>query len=363
MNGKPTANPLKSIAQLVQKELQEQSAERFIANTKLLNKNARKNNMGFSDSEIEIPDFPKNSSMESTRSIRKSKAQPANDSDNPADWKDSKEETDTSSPIESPGSIYDSMPDGTPGEEPLTNEEAALQLALAIRKGHEKGRPDIDWHLVKVLFVYGGWSYDRISSECNVTYSLVRLYGRKGRWLEARNSYRAEQAQAIAEKMALEENRLRDWQVMKRRQAGIDGLAWFTKAISNLRDDASPESIAKLGGLLDRMLSSVTGLVPVEQPSGGSVNVRVENNVGASSYAPNSPQAKLSAVWEKKLGENDQDHTLRIAFVIRDLYLECERAGLYSNMILDAESQRQAKLRNRLGLEEEDYMPANVVEA
>ena len=74
-------------------------------------------------------------------------------------------------------------------------------------------------------------------------------------------------------------------------------------------------------------------------------------------------QAKLSAVWEKKLGENDQDHTLRIAFVIRDLYLECERAGLYSNMILDAESQRQVKLRNRLGIEEDDYMPANIVES
>ena len=363
MNAKPKANPLQSIAQLVQKEFQEQSAERFIANTNILNKNSRQNKMGFSNTEIEIPDFPKTSSMESTRSIRKNETVNVNDSDDPSDWKDSKEETETLDPIESAGSIYTMMPDGTPGEEPMTNEEAALQLALAIRKGHEKGKPDIDWHLVKVLFVYGGWSYDRIASECNVSYSLVRLYGRKGRWLDARNSYRAEQAQAVAERMALEENRLRDWQVMKRRQAGIDGLAWFTKAISNLRDDASPESIAKLGGLLDRMLSSVTGLAPVEQPSGGSVNVRVENNVGSSQYAPDSPQAKLSAVWEKKLGENDQDHTLRIAFVIRDLYLECERAGLYSNMILDAESQRQVKLRNRLGIEEDDYMPANIVES
>ena len=90
MNAKPKANPLQSIAQLVQKEFQEQSAERFIANTNILNNNSRKNKMGFSNTEIEIPDFPKTSSMESTRSIRKNETVNFNDSDDPSDWKDSK---------------------------------------------------------------------------------------------------------------------------------------------------------------------------------------------------------------------------------------------------------------------------------
>jgi len=351
-NNKTTANPLPNIAQLIRKEFQEQSAQKFLNSTNLSNGNSRKNMMS-SDQEVEIPDFPKLASMESTRSIRKNISETKkNDPEDPSSWESKPEEEDGISAIEPSGSIYDAMPDGTPGEEPMSPEESALQLALAIRKGHEKGKPDVDWHLVKVLYVYGGWSYDRISSECNISYSLVRLYGRKGRWVDARNSYRAEQAQAIAEKLALEENRLRDWQVMKRRQAGIDGLSWFTKAVANLRDEASPESLAKLGGLLDRMLSSVTGLSPVEQAAGAAVNVRVENNVATLPYAPNSPQAKLAAVWEKKPEETDQDHTIRIAYVIKDLYLECERAGLYSSLILDEESKRQSKLRNRLGIEE-----------
>ena len=349
-NGKPAgANPLPSIAQIIQKEFQQQNSEKFKSQTNILNKGARKNKMS-DPSEVEIPNFPKPQAMESTRSIRQNIEKPkTNDPDNPESWSSTADEDDTVSEIDAPGSIYDMMPDGTPGEEPMTNEEAALQLALAIRRGHDKGKPDIDWHLVKVLYVYGGWNYERISTECNISYSLVRLYGRKGRWVDARNSYREEQAQNAAERIALQENRLRDWQMMKRRQAGIDGLSWFTKAVSNLRDDASPESLAKLGGLLDRMLSSVSGLTPVEQP-GGAVNVRVENTVNQLPYSPDSPQAKLAAVWEKKQEESDTDHTIRIAYVIRDLYLECDRAGLYNTVVLNDEEKRQTKLLDRLGI-------------
>lgn len=259
------------------------------------------------------------------------------------------------SELDAEGLIYYDLPDGTPGEEPLSPEEAALQLALAVRKGHEKGKPDIDWYLVKLLYVYGGWTYERISNECNISFSLVRINGRKGRWPEARDAYRSEQAQKVQERLALEEDRLRDWQIIKRRQAGIDGLNWVVKALSNLRDDASPESIAKLGGLVDRMLSSVTGLAPVEGAP-GAVNVSVQNNnlSVSSQYPSNSPQAKLAAVWEKKVGETDGDHTRRLALTIRDLYIECDRAGLYEDLKLDPESQRQLKLRNRLGLSEID---------
>lgn len=263
-------------------------------------------------------------------------------------------EWDSESALENGGSIYDDMPDGTPGETPLSPEEAALQIALAVRRGHEKGKPDIDWYLVKSLYVYGGWTYERIANECNIAFSLVRLNGRKGRWPESRESYRAEQARKVQERLAIEEDRLRDWQIIKRRQAGIDGLNWITKSVANLGDSPSPEAIAKLAPILDRLLSSVTGLAPVEgTPGGVSVSVSNNNNV-AVAYPTNSPQAKLAAVWQKKVGETEEDHTRRLALTIRDLYLECERAGLYENLKLDPESQRQVRLRDRLGLEASD---------
>ena len=103
---------------------------------------------------------------------------------------------------------------------------------------------------------------------------------------------------------------------------------------------------------MDRMLSSVTGLSPVEgAPGGPGVNVNVQTNTfSVGQFPANSPQAKLAAVWERKVGENDEDHTRRLAFTIRDLYLECERAGLYDDLKLDPESQRQIRLRDRLGV-------------
>ena len=296
---------------------------------------------------VPLPVLSSEDRMQSRRKIKdESIVVRKNDDDIPAPEKN---ELNTSDEIENVGTIYSDMPDGTPGEDPLTPEEAALQLALAVRKGHEKGKPDIDWYLVKLLYVNGGWTYERIANECNVSFTLVRLNGRKGRWPEARESYRQEQSQKVQERMALEEDRLRDWQIMKRRQAGIDGFNWLVKAMSNLRDDASPESIAKLGGLIDRMMSSVTGIAPVEGAP-GAVSVQVQNNIGATNYASNSPQAKLAAVWTKKTGETDDDHTRRLALTIRDLYLECDRAGLYEDLKLDTEGQRQMRLRNRLGL-------------
>lgn len=306
--------------------------------------------------EVPLPPLPADDRMQSKRRSRpdidaKAVALVAANTDMPPPPDDG--ENDNDDVIIQSGSIYSDFADGTPGEEPLSPEEAALQIALAVRKGHEKGKPDIDWHLVKMLYVYGGWTYERVSSECNISFSMVRLNGRRGRWPEARERYREEQAQKVQEKLALEEDRLRDWQIIKRRQAGIDGLNWFVKAISNLRDDASPESIAKLGGLMDRMLSSVTGLAPVEGAPGVSgVNVNVQTNTfNTGAFAPNSPQAKLAAVWERKTGETDEDHTRRLALTIRDLYIECDRAGLYDNLKLDPESQRQMRLRDRLGLQ------------
>ena len=346
-------NPIESIAQLVQREFREKAEKKLIDSTKLLSGNKRITSI---EDEIEIPFLPTNNkNRRVSRPDSPPKKEKPNTSENPLDWKETSDELDVTSPIEAEGSIYDEFPDGTPGETPLTSEESAFQLALAIRKGHEKGRPDIDWHLVKVLYVYGGWGYEQISRECNISVHMVRLWGRKGRWPEGRDSYRTEQSQKVAEKLALEEERLKDWQILKRKQAGMDGLAWFAKAVSNLRDDASPESLAKLGGLLDRMLSSVTGLSPVEQASGG-VNVRVENNnasLGAGSYPPNSPQAKLAAAWERKSEESDREHTRRLAFVIRDMYMECERAGLYAEFELEGEMKRQNRLRSRLGLIEQ----------
>jgi len=349
-------NPMDSIAKIVQREFEKKATKEFLEKTNLTAPEKKSKTIAF-EAPDDFPPMPSMNGYQSKRSVREDRPVALrNPSDNPLDWKESADEIDELNPLDPEGSIYDESEDGTPGETPLTNEESALQLALAIRKGHERGRPDIDWHLVKLLYVYGGWTYERIGSECNVSYSLIRLHGRRGRWPEARDSYRREQSQKISEKIAMEEDRLRDWQMLKRRQAGIEGLSWFTKAISNLRDDASPESIAKLGGLLDRMLSSVTGLTPVEQAAGSGVNVRVENtqvSLGATSYAPNSPQAKLAEVWERKIGENETDHTRRLALVIRDLYVECERAGLYTALELGAEEQRQTKLRNRLGIEDD----------
>jgi len=306
---------------------------------------------------VSLPVFPAEDRMQSRRKIKDSSLV-VNTSDNDENVSRPENiESDNSEEIENTGTIYSDMPDGTPGEDPLTPEEAALQLALAVRKGHEKGKPDIDWHLVKLLYVNGGWTYERIANECNISFTLVRLNGRKGRWPEARESYRLEQSSKIQERMALEEDRLRDWQIMKRRQAGIDGFNWLVKAMSNLRDDASPESIAKLGGLIDRMMSSVTGMAPVEGAP-GAVSVQVQNNIGSNAFAPNSPQAKLAAVWTKKVGETEEDHTKRLAFTIRDLYIECDRAGLYEDLKLDPEGQRQMRLRNRLGLSE----PVSILE-
>lgn len=346
--------PLDSIARIVQREFQAKAEKELIDETNILAGKKIKSRTAQLPEDMEFLSVPIKTGFESRRSIRglPKKEKPSGPPDDPKDFVVEEIESDGFSPVLSEGSIYEDFEDGTPGETPLTPEESALQLALAIRKGHEKGRPDIDWHLVRLLYVYGGWGYERISLECNIAFNLVRLYGRKGRWPEARELYRQEQAQKIAEKIAMEEDRLQDWQMMKRRQAGIDGLTWFTKAIANLRDDASPESIAKLGGLLDRMLSSVTGLTPVEQPMGG-VNVKVENNNVSvnSSYPPNSPQARIAAEWGKKTGENDQEHTRRLSLVIRELYLECERSGLYADFQLSADNQRQVKLRNRLGLE------------
>ena len=304
--------PLDSIARIVQKEFQAKAEKELIEETNILAGKKIKNRTAQLPEDMEFLSVPIKTGFESRRSIRglPKKEKPSGPPDDPKDFVVEEIESDGFSPVRSEGSIYEDFEDGTPGETPLTPEESALQLALAIRKGHEKGRPDIDWHLVRLLYVYGGWGYERISLECNIAFNLVRLYGRKGRWPEARELYRQEQAQKIAEKIAMEEDRLRDWQMLKRRQAGVEGLSWFTKAISNLRDDASPESIAKLGGLLDRMLSSVTGLTPVEQASGSGVNVRVENtqvSLGAASYAPNSPQAKLAEVWERKIGENETE--------------------------------------------------------
>lgn len=337
-------NPLENIADVVRKQFRDQTQ-------KDLDSTKRKQSIP----EVSLPPLPLDDRMQSRRRTRSLAADqkavsalvstgevpPPSDS-----------ELDNEEELENEGSIYSEMPDGTPGEDPLSPEEAALQLALTIRRGHEKGKPDIDWHLVKLLYVYGGWTYERIANECNIAFSLVRLNGRKGRWPEARESYRTEQAQKVQERLALEEDRLRDWQIIKRRQAGIDGLNWFVKAISNLRDDASPESIAKLGGLMDRMLSSVTGLTPVEgAPGGPGVNVNVQTNTFAvANYPANSPQAKLAAVWERKTGESESDHTRRLALTIRDLYIECERAGLYEDLKMDPESQRQMRLRDRLGL-------------
>lgn len=348
----PDTNPMRSIAELVQREFKAKSTADFLAKTNLTTSGKPRRNSIGNERPMSMPDIPAISGMESQRIIRAAKEKVLNESDNPADWKETEEEKEVFDPLDPDGSIYDDFDDGTPGERPLTNEESALQLALAIRKGHEKGKPDVDWHLVKLLYVYGGWTYERIANECNVSFALVRLNGRRGRWIDAREAYRAEQAQRVSERIALEEDRLRDWQMMKRRQAGVDGLMWFTKAIANLRDEASPESLAKLGGLIDRMLSSVTGLTPVEQGP-GAVNVKVENNnqmVGGHSYPPNSPQAKLAAVWDRKTGETETDYTRRLALVIRDLYLDCERAGLYADLALDSEHQRQAKLRSRLGI-------------
>lgn len=345
--------PLDNIAEIVRRQFREQSL-------KDLNKTLAKNKKPIQDN-VSIPELPKEQQMQSSR-IQKSPPTSKSDDDDPSTWLNDAEDSDTLSEIEMDGSIYTDMMDGTPGESPLTAEEAALQVALAVRKGHEKGKPDIDWHLVKLLYVYAGWTYERIARETNVAFSLVRLNGRKGRWPDSRDAYRAEQSQKVQEKIALEEDRLRDWQMLKRRQAGIDGLNWLVKAISNLRDDASPESIAKLGGLLDRMLSSVTGLNPVEgTPGGVSVSVNTSNVAMGSMFPSNSPQAKLAAVWDKKVGESDTEHTRRLALTIRDLYIECERSGLYEDLKLDSEGQRQLKLKNRLGLDEID-MPMIISE-
>ena len=243
-------NPLESIADVVRKQFQQKGTA------------SKKYDPSMS---VVLPALPSDERMQSKRRVRTPEVKAIKaiaevvDVPMPDD-----DEIDDMSPIMQAGSIYEPFADGTPGEEPLTPEEAALQIALAVRKGHEKGRPDIDWHMVKMLYVYGGWTYERIASECNISFSMVRLNGRKGRWVEAREAYRGEQARRIEEKIALEEDRLRDWQISKRRQAGIDGLNWVVKAISNLRDDASPDAIAKLAGILDRMLSSVTGLSPVD---------------------------------------------------------------------------------------------------
>lgn len=333
-------NPIENVASLVQKQFQQQAA-RVAAKAKT------------PLPDVDMPPLPKDDRMASKRRSKIDNKTLTVLAENtievpvPED-----DELENEGAIIQSGSIYSDMEDGTPGERPLTPEEAAMQIALGVRKGHEKGRPDIDWHLVKMLYVYGGWTYERIATECNVSFSMVRLNGRRGRWPEARERYREEQAQKVQEKLALEEDRLRDWQIIKRRQAGIDGLNWFVKAVSNLRDDASPEAIAKLGGLMDRMLSSVTGLAPVEgAPGTPGVNVNVQTNTfNAGAFAPNSPQAKLAAVWERKTGETEEDHTRRLAYTIRDLYIECDRAGLYDDLKLDSESQRQLRLRDRLGI-------------
>ena len=359
-------NPIESIAQIVQDEYRKKVTKDLVDNSNSLGAKRPRRNMDSKMEEYDImPSIPILTGFENRRSVRAPKPPPAkrvakNESEDPSQWVDNEEETDVLAPIEDTGgAIYNDFPDGTPGETPMTAEESAFQLALAIRKGHEKGRPDIDWHLVKLLYVYGGWSYSAIANECNIAAPLISLHARKGRWVEARESYRTEQASKVAEKLALEEDRLRDWQIMKRRQAGIDGLAWFAKAVSNLRDDASPESLAKLGGLIDRMLSSVTGLTPVEQAA-GSVNVKVENNnlSMGNQYPANSPQAKMALAWEKKPGEGDDEHTRRIALVIRDMYMECERAGLYAAFILEPEQQRQNRLKDRLGISE--VVPVNM---
>lgn len=331
-------NPLENIAEVVRRQFREQVARDMTSSRR--SKNVKSD-------DLDLPSIPRDDRLQSKRRVQESKLPVILNEDEVPPPEET--ELDGRASLELGGSIYDDMPDGTPGEIPLSPEEAALQIALAVRKGHEKGKPDIDWYLVKSLYIHGGWTYERIANECNIAFSLVRLNGRKGRWPEARESYRNEQAQKIQERLALEEDRLRDWQIIKRRQAGIDGLNWITKAISNLRDDASPESIAKLGGLLDRMLSSVTGLAPVEGTPGG-VSVNVSNNVAMNNYPSNSPQAKLAGVWEKKVGETEEDHTRRLALTIRDLYIECERAGLYEDLKLDPENQRQMRLRNRLGL-------------
>lgn len=351
-------NPLENIAEIVRKQFREQAMNNMASD-----RPARKS----VPTEIEIPSLPRDDRMQSKRRVRNEIEKTISKYDMTESSEGSvaapqEDEMQNESDLENEGTIYADMADGTPGESPLSPEEAALQLALAVRKGHEKGKPDIDWHLVKSLYIYGGWTYERIANECNIAFSLVRLNGRKGRWPEAREAYRAEQAQKIQERLALEEDRLRDWQIIKRRQAGIDGLNWVVKALSNLRDDASPESIAKLAGLVDRMLSSVTGLSPVEGVP-GAVNVSVQNNnvSNAPAFPPNSPQARLAAVWEKKTGENEMEHTRRLALTIRDLYMECDRAGLYDDMKRDPDNQRQLKLINRLGISEEE-MPLVILE-
>lgn len=334
-------NPIENIADIVRRQFREQVAKDIASSS-------RRGRSAKSD-DLYIPAPPRDDRMQSRRRVQENKIKAIQNSDDeiPAPEESERE---SSSSLELSASIYDDLPDGTPGETPLSPEEAALQIALAVRKGHEKGKPDIDWFLVKSLYVHGGWTYERIANECNVAFSLVRLNGRKGRWPEARDSYRAEQAQKVQERLALEEDRLREWQIIKRRQAGIDGFNWITKSIANLGDTPSPEAIAKLAPILDRLMSSVTGLLPVEGTPGG-VNVSVSNNnVAVANYATNSPQAKLAAVWEKKVGETEEDHTRRLALTIRDLYMECERAGLYEDLKLDPESQRQLRLRNRLGI-------------
>lgn len=347
-------NPLENIAQVVRRQFREQA----LRDVEESASGKKKRGINADAVDPTVPNRPIESRLQQRRRADTNDSPKilSNDGEDVSSWQEDERDLDASAPLTLDGSIYDDMEDGTPGETPMSPEEAALQIALAVRKGHEKGKPDIDWHLVKLLYVYGGWTYERIANECNVSFSLVRLNGRKGRWPEARDAYRAEQAQKVQEKIALEEDRLRDWQIIKRRQAGIEGLNWFTKAISNLRDEASPESIAKLGGLMDRMLSSVTGLTPVEgAPGAVSVSVsNTNNNVAIGNFPPNSPQAKLAAVWSKKVGESDTEHTRRLAITIRDLYFECERAGLYEDLKLDNESQRQIRLRNRLGLSSEE---------
>ena len=66
----------------------------------------------------------------------------------------------------------------------------------------------------------------------------------------------------------------------------------------------------------------------------------------------------MALAWEKKSGEGEDEHTRRIALVIRDMYMECERAGLYAAFILEPEQQRQNRLKDRLGISE--VVPVNM---
>jgi hypothetical protein len=230
----------------------------------------------------------------------------------------------------------------------LNPEQELQQIALAVRRGHDPGHPDVNWYLVRDLFV-AGWTQERIAKECGLSLSWLKVKCSEGRWVERRETRRRAQAKQRHARVSAAEGRLLDAHTELRREIAQTGLESVLRLLQEARA-GTIDQVAKAAEVLDRLLQAETGATPIAGSGGVSVTVNGGAPKTAGAFAPGSPQARMVEAWERLPGETDAQVMRRVAGLVREWHEEFGRLGLYDELQDDEETQRRRVLNARLGL-------------